>query len=84
MRGEDVEDNGRPIDHGQAECLLERALLTRAQLVIAGDQVRVAFLGEGLDLTYLAWADVCVGVRLIAALDQLADHRHARGAQQLA
>ncbi len=84
VRGEDVEDHGRAIDDRQAERLLEVALLARGQLVVAGDQVRVAGLRGGLRLGDLAGPEVGVRVRLLAALDHLADDRHAGGAQQLA
>src|SRR5207302_10860963 len=39
--GEDVEDHRGAIDHGHAERLLEVALLTRAELVVARDDVCV-------------------------------------------
>ena len=41
VRGEDVEDHRRAVDHRHAERLLQVALLARGQLVVAGDQVRV-------------------------------------------
>ena len=39
--GEDVEDHRGAIDHGHAERLLEVALLARAELVVARDDVCV-------------------------------------------
>ena len=84
VRGEDVEDHGRAVDHRQAERLLEVALLAGAQLVVAGDHVRVARQRRGLRLGHLARAEIGVRVRLLAALDHLADDGHAGRAQQLA
>ena len=68
---------------GHAELLLEVALLARRELVVGGDEVRVRRLGERLELGDLARAEVEVRVRLVAALDQLADDGDAGGAQQL-
>ncbi len=84
VRGEDVEDHRRAVDHRQAQRLLEVALLARAQLVVARDHVRVARQCRRLRLRHLARTQVGVRVRLLAALDHLADDRHARRAQQLA
>ncbi len=50
VTGEDVEDDRRAVDDGDAELRLEVALLARAELVVAGDDVRVGRLGERLDL----------------------------------
>ena len=83
VRGEDVEDHRRAIDHRQAHGLLQVALLAGAQLVVAGDQVGVALVREALGLGDLARAEVGVRVRSVAALHHLADDRHAGGAQQL-
>ena len=47
VRGEDVEDHGGAVDDGDPELLLEVALLARAELVVAGDHVRVARLRRG-------------------------------------
>ena len=81
--GEDVEDDRGAVDHRDAELLLQVALLARAELVVAGDEVRVHGGRERLDLLDLARAEIEVGVRLVALLDQLADDRHARRAEQL-
>ena len=82
--GEDVEDHRGAVDDRHPELLLEVALLARAELVVAGDDVRVGLLGGRLDLLELARAEVGVRVRLLAVLDDLADDGDARGAQQLA
>src|SRR5437660_2202905 len=84
VRGEDVEDHGCSIDDRKAERLLEVALLARGELVVAGDEVRVALLGRGLRLPNLAWTEVGVRMRLGAALHELADDRYACGSQKLA
>ena len=82
--GEDVEDDGRAIDDGQPERLLEVALLASGQLVIAGDQVRVGGGGGGPGLEDLAGTEVGVGVRLLALLDHLPHDGYTGGSQQLA
>ena len=83
VRGEDVEDHGRAVDDGQADGLLEVALLARGQLVVAGDQVGVGGLRRGLRLGDLAGPEIGVRVRLLALLDHLPDDADAGGAQQL-
>ena len=84
VRGEDVEDHGRAIDDRKTERLLEVALLACSELVVAGDEVRVARLGRGLCLPHLARTEVGVRVRMSAALHELADDRHPCRSQQLA
>ena len=69
---------------GTPERRLEIALLARRQLVVAGDQVRVRAGELGLELVDLAGAEVGVGVRVIAPLDELAHAGDPGGAQQLA
>ena len=81
--GEDVEDDRRAVDHRHAELLLEVALLARQQLVVAGDEVGVRLRDRALQLRELALAEVAVGVGPVAALDELARHRHAGGSQEL-
>ena len=83
MPGEDVEDDRRAVDDRQAEVLLEVALLARAQLVVAGDDVRVRGERLLLDLVELAWAEIAVGVRVLAVLDGLPDDARAGRAQEL-
>ena len=39
--------------------------------------------GQRLDLGDLARAEIQIGMRLVAPLDELADHRHAGRAEQL-
>ena len=84
VRGEDVEDHRRAVDDRQAELLLEVALLARGELVVAGDQVRVALLGVRGELDELARPEIGVRVRALAMLDELADDGDAGRAQELA
>ena len=81
--GEDVEDHGRPVDHRHAQTLLEVALLARDELVVAHDEVRVRAGDLGLDLGELPAAEIAVGIRPGANLDDLADVRDSGGAQEL-
>ncbi len=76
MAGKDVENQGGAVDHGQAELLLQVALLARRELVVGHHHVGTKLLCELLDLTHLAWAHIGVRVRLIAVLHHLADHLH--------
>ena len=73
VRGEDVEDHRRAVDDGEAELLLEVALLAWGELVVAGDHVRVARLCGGLRLGDLAGPEVGVGMGLLATLYELPD-----------
>ena len=81
--GEDVEDDRRAVDHRDAERRLEVALLARRELVVAGDEVGVRARDLGLQLLELAGAEVGVRMRMVAALDQLADAGDAGRPQQL-
>ena len=84
VRGEDVEDHRRAVDHRQAQRLLEVSLLARRQLVVAGDHVGVARARRGLRLGDLARSEIGVRMGTLAPLDHLPDDRHAGRAQQLA
>ena len=85
-RGEDVEDHRRCGRRPASRAPASRLRSWRArQLVVAGDQVGVArSRASALASVDLAGAEVGVGVRLLAALDQLPHDRHAGRAQQLA
>jgi hypothetical protein len=84
VAGEDVEDHRGAVEHRQVERRLEVALLARGELVVGHHHVGVRLFEERLELLDLAGAQVEVGVRLVAHLHDLADHGHARRAQQLA
>src|SRR5439155_16968731 len=65
--GEDVEDDrGAVDDRHVAELLLQVALLTRAELVVAGHDVGVERLDRLLELSELARAEIGVRVRVLA------------------
>ena len=83
VAGKDVEDHCGSVDHWQAELAFERALLTRGQLVIAGDQVRVELGREPPQLDELARPKIALRVRALAMLHEPADDGDARRAQQL-
>ncbi len=63
---------------------LEVALLARGQLVVDGDEVRVRAGELGLELVDLARTEICVGMRMVAPLDELPDIGDAGGLEQLA
>ena len=85
VRGEDVEDHGRAVDDRQADRLLEVALLARAS---ARRRRRSGWRRTACAAAFasatLPGPEVGVRVRLLAALDHLADDADAGGAQQLA
>ncbi len=82
--GEDVEDDRGAIDHGNAERRLEVALLSRCELVVAGDEVGAAARDRGPQLLELAAAEVAVGIGLGPLLDHARLGGDAGGAQELA
>ena len=63
--GEDVEDDGRAVDHPRLEPVLQRALLARAERSLGGDQVGLQPRHQRGELLELAAAQV--GPRLRAA-----------------
>ena len=81
--GEDVEDDRGAVDHRNVERRLEVALLTRRELVVAGDQVGARPLDLGLQLGELAAPEVAVRVGRLADLKHLTRGRDAGRAQQL-
>ena len=84
VRGENVEDDRRAVDHRDLELGLKVALLPRRQLVVDGHEVRVGPLDSLLQLDELAAPEIAVGVGLRAVLDHRPGRRHAGCAQQLA
>ena len=83
MRGEDVEDDRRPVDHRDLELRLQVALLPRQELVIDGNEVRVGPLDRLLQLDELAAPEIAIRVGLRPVLDHRPGGRDARGPQQL-
>ena len=81
--GEDVEDHRGPVDHRNAQLLLQVPLLARRELVVEGDQVGVGGGDLPLQLGELSPAQVAVRVGLGAGLGHLPRRRHPGGAQQL-
>ncbi len=81
--GEDVEDDRGPVDHRHVERGLEVSLLSRSELVIAGDEVGAAALDLGLELVELAATEIAVGIGRRAYLHRLAGRGDSGGPQQL-
>ena len=81
--GEDVEDHGGAVDHRHVERRLEVPLLARRELVVARHQVRPGALDLLLQLAELAAAEVAVGIRLGAHLNDLVRGRDPGRPQQL-
>jgi succinyldiaminopimelate transaminase len=82
--GEDVEDQLCAIDHTGGECVLQRPLLRRRELVVHDQNLRAGLLVGGLELLELPLADVRAAIRTRAVLRELADRLDARGLCQLA
>ena len=83
MLGKDLEDDLRPVQHSGLEVELEVALLARAQVVVADDQVERALkpqLAERLDL---APADEVRGIDLGPSLHVGTDYLSAGGAREV-
>jgi hypothetical protein len=80
---EDVEDQLRPVDHPGLELLLEVALLARAQVLVADQQVVGVRLPERFQLFDLALADEERWVDLRPPLDPCSDDLAAGGAGQV-
>jgi hypothetical protein len=71
--GEDLEDDLGPVEHTNLELELEVALLSRAQVVVADDQIECTLELELAQLVQLAHADEVGGVDSRASLDVGAD-----------
>ncbi len=82
--GEDVEDQLGAVDDAGCECVLERALLDRVELVVDDEHLGLVAAVRLLQLLELALAHVAARIRVHPALDDLGDRRHARRAGQLA
>src|SRR5207237_9848189 len=83
MLREDVQDQLGPVHHADAELLLEVALLTRAQVLVADDQVVAQLLAAVADLGHLAATHEQAGLDLVAPLHLARDHVAAGGTGQL-
>ena len=80
---EDVEDQLRTVDHPDLELLFEVALLPRAQVVVADQEVVLELRTPLLDLGHLAASDEDGGLDLVPVLDLDRDHLAAGGPGQL-
>lgn len=67
--GEDVDDQGRPVEDFDLQCILEVALLRWRQLIVEDDQRVVALVALGDYLLELAFANVGSGMWRIEPLD---------------
>ena len=81
---EDVEDELRPIDDAGLQCVFERALLRRGQLVVDEEHLGLRLGVGALELTELALAHERPRIGMDALLDHLADGRNAGGSRELA
>ena len=84
MLGEDVEDHRGAVDHAHLQPVLEMALLTGSELVVAHDHLGADAVGVLLQLVQLAAAQIGRGVGTGTALHHRADRLHPGGSQQLA
>ena len=80
--GEDVHDQGDPVDDVPAEALLEVPLLGGRELVVEDDDVDVVGVGGAPQLLGLAGSDVGRGVGPVAALQHGLDGLGAHGVGQ--
>jgi succinyl-diaminopimelate desuccinylase len=71
--GEDVENQLSPVDDPGLECVLERSLLRRAELVVDEEHLGGGIAVRLLQLLELPLADVRAGIGLAAVLDDLRD-----------
>lgn len=82
MLGEDVEDQGGPVDHLDLDDVFQVNQLTRAELTVADDGVGSRFEDDVAQLQRLARTDVGGRVRLVAALEDGVEHLGARRLRQ--
>ena len=81
---EDVEDQLRAVDDARLQCVLERALLHRVELVVDDQDLRARHRVGLLQLLELALADVATSVGPPAVLDELGDRLDLGRSRQLA
>ncbi len=79
MLGEDVQDQGGPVDHLDPQLALQLAQLTGRQLPVADHGVRTGRHDDVGEFTHLAGTDVGGGVRAAAPLDEALQHLGAGG-----
>ena len=79
MLGKHVQDEGRPIYHPDvvAQNAFQLALVSRGELFVEQDDVRLIGLYQELDFLDLAGADEGLGIRMFDALRGLAHHAQA-------
>jgi succinyl-diaminopimelate desuccinylase len=81
--GEDVEDQLRPVDDARVERVLERALLSRVELVVDQEDLRARVRVGTLQLLELAFADVRPRVGLRPTLHEIGGGVDACGPRKL-
>lgn len=79
MLGEDVEDQGGPVDHLDLDDILKMDQLARGELTVTHHGVRPGFEHDVPQLQGLARADVRGRVGLVAALDDAVEHHRTGG-----
>ncbi len=77
--GEDVQDQGGPVDHLDLELVLQLPKLAGRELTVADDGVRPGGGDDVAQLADLARADVSAWVGAVAALDDGLQHLRAGG-----
>ena len=84
MLREDVEDQLCPVDDACLQCVLERALLGRTELVVDEQRLGVGVAEDLLQFGQLPLPHERPRVRVDPVLDELADGQDARGPRELA
>ena len=79
MLGEDVEDQGRPVDDLDLDDVLKSAPLARAELTVADHRVGAFGNDDVTQLDRFARPQEGAAVRLVATLDQPGEHERAGG-----
>ena len=82
MGGEDIEDQRGAVDHADLEAVFEIALLGGRQLVVDHEHLCLRRLELFFEFIDLARAEIGLELRLIAALNQLANRLAERCVQE--